>query len=106
MKTIIISTLVLFLSGCAFVSKEIHPELTFRENPFVEITAHDSWFTLQAACFRQHKTFDIYMGCALVPIDPKQKCMVNVMRNDAVSLQHELKHCRGFGDTPFFWMAQ
>lgn len=106
MKKTIISIIILLLSGCAFVSKEIHPELTYREHPFVNITRHDSWFSLQSACFKQHKTLDIYIGCALVPHDPTEVCMINVMRGDNSTLKHELKHCHGYADTMFFWMAQ
>ena len=97
MKTII--PLLILLSGCAFVSKDIHPKLTYRDHPFVEITLHDSWFSLQSACFKQHKTLDIYMGCALVPIDPKGICKVNIMKGATHVLKHELKHCHGFKDT-------
>ena len=106
MKTTIISIIIMLLSGCAFVSKEIHPDLTYREYPFVEITAHGSWWSLQSACFAQHKVPHIYIGCALVPVDPNQNCIINVMRGNEASLQHELLHCKGHKDTPFFWRSQ
>ena len=95
----ILVLLALLLSNCAFVSKDIHPELTYRKHPFVEIKQHESWFSLQSTCFQQHKTFDIYMGCAWVPIDPKGICKINIMKGDSASLAHELKHCHGYADT-------
>lgn len=106
MKNTILIIMLLALSGCAMVSKDIHPKLTYRENPFVEIRAHDSWWSLQSACFRQHKVPHIYLGCSWVPFDPCQNCIINVMRGDGKTLQHELKHCHGYADTMLPWKAQ
>jgi len=94
------------LSGCAFVSREIHPDLTYRKHPYVSITQHDSWWSLQRTCFHQHGTLDIYLGCALVPVDPKGICKINIIKGDSASLAHELKHCHGYADTMNPFMAQ
>ena len=106
MKYLII-LLSLLLSGCAFVSKDIHPKLTHRTAPLIEIRKHSNWFGVQAACFKQNYYIPhIYMGCSLVPINPKDWCIINVIEGGKVSLQHELKHCHGYADTIFPWKAQ
>jgi len=91
--------LLLSLSGCAFVSKDIHPDLGYRQAPLVEIIEYDSWWALQKACFAEHKTLDIYTSCVWVPYNPAKACKIRMLRGREDTLQHDLQHCRGRKDT-------
>ena len=94
------------LSSCTMVSQKMLPGMTYRDNPRVEIIEYTDQAQLQADCVKQHKKTDWnYSGCALVPLDPEQKCIIRVMKGDEKTKKHELAHCHGRADTFWPWMA-
>lgn len=119
MKTFIIMMYVVaiwLLSGCAMVSREPHPRLGYRDVARVEVREHDSWWAMQRECWKKRLNssglvawLTIWIpadGCSAVPIDPRGVCRVDVMRGARWTLEHELKHCHGYGDTIWLWQAQ
>lgn len=94
------------LSSCTMVSKEMLPGMEYRDNPRVEIIEYDDHDQLQADCVTQHKKADWnYSGCALVPRDPRETCIIRVMKGDEKTKKHELAHCHGHADTFWPWKA-
>jgi len=94
------------VSSCTMVSKEMLPNMEYRENPVVEIIEYDDYEKLQKDCIELNKKPDWkYSGCTLVPHDPSQKCVIRIMAGDEKTKKHELAHCHGHADTLLPWMA-
>ena len=92
------------LSSCStMVSKEMLPDIEYRENPIVKIIEYDDSAKLQEDCFKQHKKAGHYSGCSLVPHDPTQTCIIRIMAGDERTKKHELAHCHGHADTYLPW---
>ncbi len=108
MRTVLLFLIFLMsLPGCAMVSRKIHPELSYREHPRVQVTYFDSWWELQRHCFEQHHHIPhIYTSCVLVPHNPDEVCNIYVLKGSKYNLAHDLMHCHGYADTMLPWMAQ
>jgi hypothetical protein len=93
-------------SSCTMVSREMLPGMEYREHPRVVIIEYQDHARLQADCVKQHKKADWnYSGCSLVPHDPRETCLIRIMKGDEKTKKHELAHCHGHADTFWPWMA-
>ena len=92
------------LSSCStMVSKEMLPDIEYRENPKVVVIEYDDYEKLQKDCFKQHKKAGYYSGCAWVPQDPTKTCIIRIMAGDEKTKKHEFAHCQGHADTYLPW---
>lgn len=99
MKIIVISLCVVLLSGCAtHIADKIHPDIGFRPNPNIVLRELDSRLDVQNVCAQQHGIPGWYYGCAFVPYDSSQPCVITVLKGDDKTRSHEMMHCHGFMD--------
>ena len=83
------------LSSCTMVSKEMLPGMEYREYPKVEIIEYEDKDQLQADCVKIYKkTTWNYYGCSLIPLDPKQKCIIRIMKGDEKTKQQGKEYYR------------
>ena len=78
---------------------------TPRKHPRIEVNEHDGVFEVWGACLgvmtTTQATLSIitlspYLGCAWVPHDPDNICIIHVLRGDDYRLKHEIRHCHGW----------